>query len=57
LSVDLIFIDVDPPEGVVEYDMYLWLKENNYKGLILFDDINLGPGHMNFNTGNNMQQF
>ena len=57
LSADLIFIDVDPHEGIVEYDMLLWLKENNFKGLILFDDIHLGPGHMGITSGNSMQQF
>ena len=41
LSADLIFIDIDPHEGILEYDMYIWLKNNNYKGLILFDDIYL----------------
>ena len=57
LSSDLIFIDVDPHEGLVEYDMYLWLKENNYQGFILFDDIHLGPGHLGVTSGNSMQQF
>ena len=57
LSSDLIFIDVDPHEGVVEYDMYLWLKHNNYKGLILLDDIHLGPGHLGTTSGNSMQLF
>jgi len=57
LSSDLIFIDIDPHEGVLELEMYNWLKENNYKGLILFDDIHLGPGHMGVTTGNSMQQF
>jgi len=57
LSADLIFIDVDPHEGVVEYDFYLWLKANNFEGIILFDDIHLGCGHLGVNTGNCMQQF
>jgi len=57
LSADVIFIDVDPHEGVVEYDFYLWLKTNDYRGIILFDDIHLGCGHMGVNTGNSMQQF
>ena len=57
LSSDLIFIDVDPHEGLVEYDMYNWLKINNYKGLILFDDVRLGVGHLGVYTGNCMQQF
>lgn len=57
LSSDLIFIDVDPHEGTVEYDMYLWLKENNYTGLILYDDINLDEGHLGVYTGNSMKKF
>lgn len=57
LSSDIIFIDIDPHEGIMEYDMYLWLKNNDYKGIILFDDIHLGPGHMGVTTGNSMQQF
>lgn len=57
LSSDVIFIDVDPHEGIVEYDMYLWLKQNNYKGFILLDDIHLGPGHLGVTSGNSMQQF
>jgi len=57
LSSDIIFIDIDPHEGIMEYDMYLWLKENDYKGIILFDDIHLTAGHMGVTTGNSMQQF
>lgn len=57
LSSDVLFIDIDPHEGVLEYDMYLWLKENDYKGIILFDDIHLGPGHMGVSSGNSMNQF
>lgn len=57
LSSDLIFIDIDPHEGVLEYDMYNWLKEHDFQGLILFDDIHLGPGHMGVTTDNSMQQF
>jgi predicted O-methyltransferase YrrM len=57
LSSDIIFIDIDPHEGVLEFEMYNWLKENNYKGLIFFDDIHLGVGHMGVFTGNSMQQF
>jgi predicted O-methyltransferase YrrM len=57
LQSDIIFIDIDPHEGVLEYDMYRWLKENNYTGIIIFDDIHLGPGHMGVNSGNSMTQF
>jgi predicted O-methyltransferase YrrM len=45
LAYDIIFIDIDPHNGILEYDMYCWLQTNNYKGLILFDDIFLGLGH------------
>ena len=57
LSSDLIFIDVDPHEGIVEYDMYMWLKENNFKGLLIFDDIHLGTGHLGSTSGTSMQMF
>jgi len=57
LSSDLIFIDVDPHEGVIEYEMYLWLEKNNYKGLILYDDILLEEGHMGVYSGNSMKKF
>jgi len=57
LSSDIIFIDIDPHEGIHEFEMYSWLKDNNYKGIILFDDIHLGIGHMGVYTGNSMQQF
>ena len=49
LSYDIIFIDIDPHEGILEYEMFNWLQDNNYNGLIIFDDIHLGLGH----TANN----
>lgn len=48
LSSDIIFIDIAPHEGVLEYDMYLWLKENDYNGIILLDDIYYGHGMQQF---------
>lgn len=57
LSSDVIFIDIDPHEGVLEWEMYQWLKDNDYKGIIIYDDILLPAGHMEVNTGNSMQQF
>ena len=45
LSSNLIFFDIDPHEGVNEYNFYLWLKKNNYQGIIIYDDIDLGLGH------------
>ena len=57
LSSDVIFIDIDPHEGILEYNMYLWLKNNNYKGLVFFDDIHLGRGHMGSNLPHSMEEF
>lgn len=45
LSSNLIFFDIDPHEGINEYNFYLWLKKNNYQGIIIYDDIHLGLGH------------
>lgn len=45
LSSNLIFFDIDPHEGINEYNFYLWLKNNNYQGIIIYDDIHLGTGH------------
>lgn len=39
LSSPLIFLDIDPHEGTMEYEFYTWLVENNYKGLLVLDDI------------------
>ena len=39
LSSPFIFLDVDPHNGHMEYDFYLFLKENNYNGFVICDDI------------------
>jgi len=39
LSCPLIFLDIDPHDGVLEYEFYLFLKENNFQGLLVLDDI------------------
>jgi hypothetical protein len=39
LSSAFIFLDVDPHNGFMEYDFYLFLKENNYDGFVICDDI------------------
>lgn len=60
LSYDIIFIDIDPHEGILEYDFLIWLKNNNYSGLIIFDDIHLGLNHTANNyrpTQHTMQDF
>ena len=46
LSSSMILIDIDPHNGILEYEMYLWLKNNNYKGFILYDDIFIKKGHI-----------
>ena len=43
LSCPLIFLDVDPHNGVMEYDFYKYLKSIGYKGIVLWDDIFLSP--------------
>jgi predicted O-methyltransferase YrrM len=46
LSADILFIDIDPHTGILEYEMLCWLKKNKFNGLILLDDIYLGKiGH------------
>jgi hypothetical protein len=39
LNSSIISIDYHPHNGIFEYNFYQWLKENNYKGLLIFDDI------------------
>jgi predicted O-methyltransferase YrrM len=46
LSSDIIFIDIDPHIGLLEYEFYLFLRKENFKGIIIFDDIYMGKqGH------------
>jgi len=39
LQVLLFFLDIDPHEGKDEYVFYEWLRDNNYKGVLICDDI------------------
>jgi hypothetical protein len=39
LKSEFIFLDVDPHNGIMEYDFYLFLKENKYQGFVICDDI------------------
>lgn len=39
LNSPLIFLDIDPHDGLLEYDFYMFLVQNDYKGIIIFDDI------------------
>ena len=40
MSADVIFFDVDPHSGEHEDEMLYYLIENNYKGIVLWDDTN-----------------
>ena len=39
LGSKMILLDIDPHDGGMEYEMYLWLKASGYKGLLVCDDI------------------
>jgi Bacterial protein of unknown function (HtrL_YibB) len=39
LASSVILLDVDPHNGTMEWDFYCWLKEKQYKGLLICDDI------------------
>ena len=39
--ISIIMIDVDPHDGVQEEEMFLFLEEKEWQGLVLLDDI--GP--------------
>jgi predicted O-methyltransferase YrrM len=47
LNSKMIFIDA-PHDGIYEKKCYDWLVENNYKGLVVWDDINLNDEMRNF---------
>jgi hypothetical protein len=39
LSSPLIFLDIDPHHGIMEFEFYEWLVKHDYKGTLIFDDI------------------
>ena len=39
LTSPLIFMDIDPHGGIMEYTFYNWLCEHDYQGILLCDDI------------------
>jgi predicted O-methyltransferase YrrM len=39
LSAPFIFLDIDPHEGTREYEFYKWLRDNQYGGFVICDDI------------------
>lgn len=44
----IIFLDVDPHDGIQEFMIFNALKENNYNGILLLDDILLNQGMRDF---------
>ena len=43
LKSPLIMFDVDPHDGNIERVFLNWLDENDYQGIVFFDDIHLNP--------------
>lgn len=39
LNAPFMFLDIDPHEGTREYVFYEWLRENDYRGFVICDDI------------------
>jgi hypothetical protein len=39
LSCPIIFLDVDPHNGIMEYTLFTYLKDINYTGFVICDDI------------------
>jgi predicted O-methyltransferase YrrM len=39
LNAAIIFLDIDPHEGSMEYELYTWLRDNKFQGLLVCDDI------------------
>ena len=47
-SCPLIFLDIDPHEGTLEYQFYKYLKEIGYEGILVCDDIHHFEGMRKF---------
>lgn len=39
LKSAFVFLDVDPHNGTMEWDFYNWLKEIDYRGFVICDDV------------------
>jgi hypothetical protein len=48
LASPLIFLDIDPHEGIDEYIFYEWLRDNQYQGTLICDDIRYFEGMRTF---------
>jgi len=47
-SAKIILLDIDPHDGINESYFYERLKDANFKGLLICDDININDGMINF---------
>jgi len=47
-DASIIFLDVDPHDGYKEKEMYEFIKANNFKGILIVDDIILNEGMKQF---------
>ena len=61
LSSELIFLDIDPHDGIQETAVLDFLVENDYKGIMVCDDIRGGANwqetHGNSESARGMQEF
>jgi hypothetical protein len=48
LNASLIMFDVDPHDGVLEKEFFDLLTQNNYKGVVVLDDIKLNDAMKEF---------
>jgi hypothetical protein len=48
LKSPLIMIDIDPHDGILEYEFYLYLVKKDYKGIVIFDGIHYFSGMRTF---------
>lgn len=44
LNSAFMLLDIDPHDGYLEYEFYEWLRDNNYQGFVVCDDIWLFEG-------------
>lgn len=48
ISASLIFVDIDPHAGIEELQLYTYLIDNKYKGILIFHDV-CNPIYPNLN--------
>lgn len=48
VKAEVIMLDIDPHDGIQEPEIMQALRDNNYKGLVILDDINLNKNMRDF---------